>query len=453
MEYHKLIIKRFRAEKVFGYMEFDIKFNNDINFLVGGNGSGKTTALKLMNALINPNFKDLIQMQFTKVSLDIEYKDEIITILAESVEDEKILTTNKSDEKLVLPSYSSAEFDFYANRNHKLDELIEDISRKNADHSVVKIISQIQSPVFLGLDRRKEDSVGSKDDFFLEREVWLNDKNNRAARARRLIKGSIGLSLMETEMLVQNSYRRMRDLENKHSNRLRDSILMSAFKYTNFDQDSFTSDIRMFKSEEKAALLERRKEINEAISNIVGKDSGLSNEVDKFFNEITSLFEQMGQAEEGFNIEWLLNKAQIERMTNIIEIIDDHKSKIDKLFKPIDNFLETVNCFYKDSNKTLEVNTVGQLVVNRPNGDKCSIEGLSSGERQLLVIFARAYFNSNQGAKTAFIIDEPELSLHLGWQEKFSDTIFSIAPKTQFILATHSPEIIGNLKNKAVRCR
>jgi predicted ATP-binding protein involved in virulence len=448
-----LIIKRFKAEKVFGYMNFDIKFNNDINFLVGGNGSGKTTALKLMNALINPNFKDLIQMQFSKTSIDIKVKNELVTISAENLKDEKILTISTSKEKLVLPSYSSGEFDLYTHRTHKFDELVEDISRKNADHPVVELISQIQSPVFLGLDRRREDTIGSKDDFFSERDIWLGEKNNRAARARRLIKGSIGLSLMETEMLVQNSYRRLRELENKHSNRLRDSILMSVFKYTNFDQDSFSSDIKMLKGEEKAALLERRKEINEAISNIAGKDSGVSNEVDKFFNEITSLFEQLDQTEEDINIEWLLNKAQIERMSRIVEAIDEHKSKIDKLFEPINKFLETVNCFYKDSNKRLEVNTVGHLVVNRPNGDKCTIEGLSSGERQLLVIFARAYFNNNNSSNHAFIIDEPELSLHLGWQEKFSDTIFSIAPKTQFILATHSPEIIGSLKNKAVRCR
>lgn len=434
-------------------MSFDITFNNDINFLVGGNGSGKTTALKLMNALINPNFKDLIQMQFSKISIDIEIKNELITISAENLKDEKILTISNSEEKLVLPSYSSTEFDFYSHRTNKFDELIEDINRENADHTVVKMIAEIQSPVFLGLDRRREDKVGSKDDFFFERDIFLREKSNRAARARRLIKGSIGLSLMETEMLVQNSYRRMRDLENKHSDRLRDSILMSVFKYTKFDQDSFSSDIKMLKGEEKAALLERRKEINEAISNIAGKDSGVSNEVDKFFTEITSLFEQLDQTEEDINIEWLLNKAQIERMSRIVEAIDDHKSKIDKLFNPINKFIETVNCFYKDSNKMLEVNTVGHLVVNRPNGDKCTIEGLSSGERQLLVIFARTYFNKSSSANHVFIIDEPELSLHLGWQEKFSETIFSIAPKTQFILATHSPEIIGNLKSKAVRCR
>ena len=89
------------------------------------------------------------------------------------------------------------------------------------------------------------------------------------------------------------------------------------------------------------------------------------------------------------------------------------------------------------------------MVVRRPDGNECTIEGLSSGERQLLVIFAHSFFNQNN----IFIIDEPELSLHLGWQEKLAEAMFSANPYSQFILATHSPEIIAGNKNKAVGCR
>ena len=204
---------------------------------------------------------------------------------------------------------------------------------------------------------------------------------------------------------------------------------------------------------EKSGLLERQKEIKHALSNIGINDSRLSEEVDKFFHEITTLFEQLQFSEKGLSVEWLLNKAQIERMSRIVEIIDEHKSKVDKLFKPINDFLNTVNEFYIDSNKNLEVDTVGQLFVSRPDGSKCTIEGLSSGERQLLVIFAHSFFHRHSNKKTVFIIDEPELSLHLGWQEKLAETIFSISPNSQYIMATHSPEIVGKNKHKAVRCR
>jgi len=445
-----VIVKGFYAEKVFGYLDFDIKFNQDVSFLVGGNGSGKTTALKLMNALVNPNFKELIQIPFSFCSLTVIVEKQEVVISAKTEEDNIYLSISDCDTSIVLPTYSRSEVDYYTRREDKFDELIEDINRRNIEHPVVKTISKLDSPIFLGLDRRRENS-NLKQDYYHEREVWLHHKVVKSGGTRRFIKGSIGASLMDTEMLVQNSYRRIRELENRQSHKLRDKILLSSFQFSKFDQDDLTPDIDKWK--EREGLLARKKEINDAISNIVGKDSSLSDEVDKFFKGMTQLFEVMEQNKEGFAIEWLLNKAQIERMASIVDIIDEHKSKIDKLYKPINDFLDTVNDFYQDSNKQLIVDTVGQIIVKRPDGNECTIEGLSSGERQLLVIFAHAFFNRQSNKRNVFIIDEPELSLHLGWQEMFAETIFSISPNSQFILATHSPEIVAGNKNKAVKCR
>lgn len=446
-----MIVKKLVAKKVFGYLDFNILFNGDISFLVGGNGSGKTTALKLMNALVNPNLKDLLQIPFESVALDLSEDSDTIQISAVSKEDGISVKISTLDDVLVLPSYSNEELDYYSHSLEKIDEISEKINRKYADHPIIKEISKIDSPIFLGLDRRRDDGLAVGEDYYFERELWLREKSKRALRAKRLIKGSIGISLMETEMLVQNSYRRMRELEGKYSSKLRDSILLSAFQYTSFESADFS--LEKIDWQERARVLERKKEIREALSNIGLNDSTVSKEVDTFFQKITDLFESVQQTKEGVSVEWLLNKAQVERMSKIVEIIDEHKSKVDKLFKPINDFLSVINSFYQDSKKSLEVDTVGQLFVARPDGSKCTIEGLSSGERQLLVIFAHSFFNRHSNKKSVFIIDEPELSLHLGWQEKFSETIFSINPNSQYILATHSPEIVGALKNKAVKCR
>ncbi len=52
-----------------------------------------------------------------------------------------------------------------------------------------------------------------------------------------------------------------------------------------------------------------------------------------------------------------------------------------------------------------------------------------------------------------FIIDEPELSLHVEWQNKFIPNLLEVAGGTQLILATHSPEIIGDRTEKCVEVR
>ena len=73
---------------------------------------------------------------------------------------------------------------------------------------------------------------------------------------------------------------------------------------------------------------------------------------------------------------------------------------------------------------------------------------MSSGEQQVLILFSYIAFNSQDGK--IFIIDEPELSLHIKWQEDFLEKLELITPKTtQLILATHSPILANKKKEKA----
>ena len=139
-------------------------------------------------------------------------------------------------------------------------------------------------------------------------------------------------------MLVQNSYRQLREAENEHSSELRDSILLSAFQYSKFDSEGMLDIVEW---REKPVLLQRQKEIKEALSNIGVNDTRLGEEVDKYFDEIAKLFDTLKNSTEGITLEFLVNKAQIERMSKVVEIIDEHKSKVDDLYKPINDFLST----------------------------------------------------------------------------------------------------------------
>jgi predicted ATP-binding protein involved in virulence len=47
-------------------------------------------------------------------------------------------------------------------------------------------------------------------------------------------------------------------------------------------------------------------------------------------------------------------------------------------------------------------------------------------------------------------VDEPELSLHIKWQELFVTAVQEASPKLQLILATHSPSIILDRVDKCV---
>ncbi|VXA81949.1 conserved hypothetical protein [Aeromonas veronii] len=439
----------FHATNVYGYMNFDVKFNSDVNFLVGSNGSGKSTIIKLIQALLKPNVKDLICVPFEKVKLSYTDKGEIFSILG--TKDKLSLNINHShfgSEKSVsipLPPEDKYEdgFDFD-------DNTISHIERDFYSSPIIKKIKSLNIPVFLGLDR--------KTSFYDDTESEINRKNIYFKRQfissgrKRAINGSLSAALQSTEILIQEAYRRIREVEERQDMQLRDNILKSSFKFTKFDVEDFQSPDITWQS--RSHILERREEIVRAIKKIGNTNKALLSDIDNFFDNLTSLFEELRKNEsKGLSVEWFLNKVQIDRISSLVDVIDEYNEKIGKMYAPISKFLSTVNEFYKDSRKKIEINAVGQLVIIRPDNKKSSIDILSSGERQLLVIIANVMLNRYANTSGVIVIDEPEISLHLKWQELFSETILSVSPNTQFILATHSPDIVGELTDKCKSIR
>jgi predicted ATPase len=69
------------------------------------------------------------------------------------------------------------------------------------------------------------------------------------------------------------------------------------------------------------------------------------------------------------------------------------------------------------------------------------LEKLSSGEKQLLIILFTVFLMEEK--PFIVLMDEPEISLHIGWQQQLIDVIRQVNPHCQLIIATHSPSIFG----------
>ena len=74
-------------------------------------------------------------------------------------------------------------------------------------------------------------------------------------------------------------------------------------------------------------------------------------------------------------------------------------------------------------------------------------EYLSSGQSRLLSIFSGlAEFPEG----SVVMIDEPELSLHIDWQESLITNLVRYFPHLKFIIATHSPNVIIEHTQKVI---
>ncbi|WP_133153049.1 AAA family ATPase, partial [Vibrio splendidus] len=95
------------------------------------------------------------------------------------------------------------------------------------------------------------------------------------------------------------------------------------------------------------------------------------------------------------------------------------------------------------TNKRIIVNSTGEVIILVNEKHKVKIEYLSSGEMQLLIIISNMIFCKNQNKGMIIIVDEPEISLHIRWQEILISTLRTIQKDAQLIFATHSPDIIS----------
>ena len=103
-------------------------------------------------------------------------------------------------------------------------------------------------------------------------------------------------------------------------------------------------------------------------------------------------------------------------------------------------------------NKKFRIDRNNGFIFEKTNGNPGKLEpaALSSGEQHQLVLFYELIFKSEDNP--LFLIDEPEISLHIEWQRQFLQDISKITNLGgyTFVIATHSPHIIHNRRDLAV---
>lgn len=103
-----------------------------------------------------------------------------------------------------------------------------------------------------------------------------------------------------------------------------------------------------------------------------------------------------------------------------------------------------------------------EVVIDKTIGDKTEmlyLNQMSSGEKVLLGLVAdltrRLYLANTEGdllqGNGIVLIDEIDLHLHPKWQQKVVGKLLEIFPNVQFIVTTHSPEVLKGIQRNALR--
>ncbi|ELA7931182.1 AAA family ATPase [Vibrio parahaemolyticus] len=102
-------------------------------------------------------------------------------------------------------------------------------------------------------------------------------------------------------------------------------------------------------------------------------------------------------------------------------------------------FVEKLNEMFAAEKKSFFLDNTGWLVIEC-NGKKINHKLLSSGEKQLLYILLKTVNTSDKAS--ILLLDEPEISMHLGWQEQLIGALRQINPSIQIVAVSHSPALV-----------
>jgi predicted ATPase len=189
-------------------------------------------------------------------------------------------------------------------------------------------------------------------------------------------------------------------------------------------------------------IKENKAKLKHLLSETEMKNSEINKLIETHSSQIEMLFTHH-EISENNNTTALTRLFIHERISDILKEYQKLKNERTLIESGIEKLREIINDFIEP--KFVSPND-GDFIIFNGDDQELDFKVLSSGEKQLLILLIKVFL-----AKNGFItLDEPELSLHIKWQQKLLESMHELNPNAQLIVATHSPEIASFNKAEVI---
>jgi predicted ATP-dependent endonuclease of OLD family len=395
------------------------EFNEDVNIIIGRNGTGKTTFMNILHSVLAVDLDGISANDFDSVAITLIKDGKKKTVKIEKID--------KDDLPYLMAVYRISNKKYNVRIFPTEDQRLATHYRRRAmeeSEEVRQALSKLVALSSLSVYRLRSGQ-----------DYEVRDRHGRRAVSPvdfRLAELLQGLTHFQLDLSL-----RARSIATKLQHDVLTSILYSK------DESTQKGIPREFdKKVERESLVSAYAQLNVIDSSVRKK---INIHVDAIDNTVKKVIAYRNTDKKKLKEEFLEFDFQsleaLQQTRKIIRMSLDAEKETSIIFSQINLFTDILSEFIIDKEFSF---SHGNLQI-RAHDEDIHYDGLSSGEKQLLIIFIETLLQKQD--RYIFLTDEPELSLHIAWQRKIIPAIKRLNPNAQVIAATHSPEVASKYRN------
>ena len=423
-------ISLLKIKSLFGLYDYSISFTHEgenFTVLTSPNGYGKTTLLRIINSLHVSRLYYLYLLKFE--NLEIRFDDGSKLFASEGV-DTSSLETGTDTIKDVRRGLS---FVWYLNN--------QEICRFDYLPNVLVEAKSIASRRVSSF-RHTPFEIEENDTSFIDGELGQT-LNEELARIQGQEQFFLQLATLQTDFIGAN---RIYNASNTD-------------RYQRYRHLAPVVEIvRELKARLMEAVVDFQNNFQRLDSKLIDKlleDKGREISEEEYYKRASLLSDKIEELVK-YGLTNKQTLPQYNSDNNKASILDVYLDLMEEKLLFYKDLLPLVRLFSKNvnekhfANKNIRISPQHGLRIESDNGDILRADLLSTGEQNQLVLLYDLIFKTPQGS--ILLIDEPESSLHVAWQNDFVNDMQEISrvKQLQIVIATHSPIIVSNTPEKQV---
>ncbi|RCK30819.1 AAA family ATPase [Thalassospira lucentensis] len=411
------VLEQVKISGFWGTKIVDLSFYRHLNFIIGVNGSGKTTFIDILSAALRIDLESLASSQFEKIEITLKStssnKKPKIIVEKENGDDFSPTITYHFYEKSSESAPSTYDF--------------EDIPQSRMRGR------RVRSPIHFHttLHERISSLLNLKWLPILRTHSIQDFEYSEQAR------DFVDLKLDSVLSGFTRYFSSMQAKDQRQTDSFQETIFLSLLhKSTGFGQELRRS---------AAELKIEREELAHIMAEFNVDEEKYATLIDSHFKMLDTAMKKLS-GEEGMEAVDIAAILDNNRLINLVDRWTSLKKERSEIYRTRENFIDIMND--RLSRKRLIINDRNDIFVETQSGKQFSPKFLSSGEKQLFILLGEALLCERR--QVTYIADEPELSLHVTWQSELVNSLIKLNPNLQIIFATHSPDIVGRHQDRII---